>query len=395
MARPHITDEQRRARLARRHAVAPAHRVNDPAAAARAVVALHSTEAASVHLAVAARVDGVTVSHVDRALYEERSVVKQLAMRRTLFAFPRDLIPAALGSASDRVAAALASRVSRTIAENGLADDGVAWLAEACRAVEEVVSEAGALSNAEIREKVPMVRGQVKVGTGKWGQAVQISPWVCTLLGLRGRLTRGAPVGDWPNPRARWQPMDDWLDGPVEPLEARQGYAELVARWLDRFGPGTEDDIVWWLGATKGIVRTALADVAAVEVELDDGSVGYVLPGDHGDDPPVDPWAALLPVLDATTMGWKARGFYLEQSEVPYLFDTNGNAGTTAWWNGRIVGCWVQEPDGTVRVVARHPLPKEAVRALGVEAVRLSDWLDGTRINSVYTSRQMKGEPLP
>ena len=103
----------------------------------------------------------------------------------------------------------------------------------------------------------------------------------------------------------------------------------------------------------------------------------------------------MLPVLDATTMGWKVRGFYLEQAEVPYLFDTNGNAGTTAWWNGRIVGCWVQEPDGTVRVVARHPLPKEAVRALGVEAVRLSDWLDGTRINSVYTSRQMKGEPLP
>lgn len=395
MARPRITDEQRRTRLARRHAVSPATRVSDPVAAARAVVALHSTEAASVHLAVAARVDGATVADVDRALYEERSVVKQLAMRRTLFAFPRDLIPAALGSASDRVAAALSSRVARTIAENGLAVDGVAWLDEACRAVHEVVCDAGALSNAEIRERVPMVRGQVAVGTGKWGQAVQISPWVCSLLGLRGRLTRGAPVGDWPNPRARWQSMDDWLGGPVEPLEARQGYAELVQRWLDRFGPGTEDDIVWWLGATKGIVRTALADVAAVEVQLDDGEVGYVLPNDLGEEPAIEPWAALLPVLDATTMGWKSRGFYLDQDEVPYLFDTNGNGGTTAWWNGRIVGCWVQEPDASVRVVARHPLPKEAVRALDTEAARLTDWLKGTRINSVYTSRQMKGELLP
>jgi hypothetical protein len=395
MARPRITDEQRRARLARRHAIAPQHRVSDPVSAARAVVALHSTEAASVHLAVAARVDGTTVADVDRALYEERSLVKQLAMRRTLFAFPRDLIPAALGSASDRVATALRSRVSRTIAENGLAADGLAWLEEACRAVEDVVAEAGALSNAEIRERVPMVRGKVKVGTGRWGQAVQISPWVCSLLGLRGRLTRGTAVGDWPNPRARWHPMGDWLGCPVEPLEARQGYAELVQRWLDRFGPGTEEDIVWWLGATKGIVRTALADVAAVEVELDDGRVGYVLRDDLGDEPAVEPWAALLPVLDPTTMGWTSRGFYLEQDEVPYLFDTNGNAGTTAWWNGRVVGCWVQEPDGRVRVVVRHPLSKEADRALDVEAARLTDWLSGLRINSVYASRQMKGEPLP
>lgn len=394
MARHRISDQQRRTRLARRHAVAPHHRVTDPVAAARAVVALHSTEAASVHLEVAARVDSAAVSDVDRALYEERSLVKQLAMRRTLFAFPRDLIPAVLGSASDRVAAALSSRISRTIAENGFATDGDAWLDEACRAVEEVVSEAGALSNAEIRQKVAMVRGQVKVGTGTWGQAVQVSPWVCGLLGLRGRLTRGVPVGDWTNPRPRWHPMDDWLGAPAEPLKARQGYAQLVERWLDRFGPGTVDDIVWWLGATKGIVRTALADVAAVEVDLDDGQVGYVLPDDLGDEPAVGPWAALLPVLDATTMGWKSRGFYLDPDDVAYLFDTNGNAGTTAWWNGRIVGCWVQASDGEVRVAARRTLAKDAARALDVEAVRLTDWLGGVRINSVYTSRQMKGEPL-
>ena len=395
MARPRITDEQRRTRLARRHAVAPAHRVSDPVAAARAVVALHSTEAASVHLAVAARVDGVTVSDIDRALYEERLLVKQLAMRRTLFAFPRDLIPAALGSASDRVATALSSRVSRTIAENGLADDGVAWLDEACRAVEEVVSEAGALSNAEIRERVPMVRGQVKVGTGKWGQAVQISPWVCSLLGLRGRLTRGAAVGEWPNPRARWQPMDDWLGGPVEPLDTRQGYAELVRRWLERFGPGTLDDVVWWLGATKGIVRAALADVEAVDVDLEDGQVGWVLPGDEVDDAEVDPWPALLPVLDPTVMGWKGRDFYLEGGDRPYLFDRNGNAGTTAWWNGRVVGCWVQEPDATVRVVARRALGTDAERALAAEAERLTAWLGGTLVTSVYASVQQRGLRLP
>jgi hypothetical protein len=339
-------------------------------------------------------VDGAAVSHVDRALYEERSLVKQLAMRRTLFAFPRDLIPATLGSASGRVATAFSSRIARTIVANGFATDGDAWLEEACTAVEDAVAQGGSLSNAEIRDKVEMVRGQVDVGTGKWGQAVQVSPWICTLLGLRGRLTRGSAVGSWPNPRPRWQLMEDWLGEPVASLDARQGYTQLVERWLDRFGPGTADDMVWWLGATKAIVRVALADVGAVEVDLDDGQVGYVLPDDEADEAEAEPWAALLPVLDATTMGWKSRRFYLDPDDVAYLFDTNGNAGTTAWWNGRIVGCWVQESDGEVRVVSRHPLAQDAARALDVEAARLTEWLGGVRIKSVYTSRQMKGESL-
>ena len=104
----HISDDERRARLASRHAVAPTRRVADPVAATRAMTVLHSTEPATVYLSLLARVDGLTVADVDTALYDERSLVKQLAMRRTLFVFPRDLLPAAWGSASARVAASRA-----------------------------------------------------------------------------------------------------------------------------------------------------------------------------------------------------------------------------------------------------------------------------------------------
>ena len=67
---------------------------------------------------------------------------------------------------------------------------------------------------------------------------------------------------------------------------------------------------------------------------------------------------ALLPVLDPTVMGWKERGFYLGPHG-PALFDRNGNAGTTAWVDGRIVGCWVQDAEGVVHVDCsrRSPLP--------------------------------------
>ncbi|TDC53499.1 winged helix DNA-binding domain-containing protein, partial [Actinomadura sp. KC345] len=41
-----------------------------------------------------------------------------------------------------------------------------------------------------------------------------------------------------------------------EALDARQGYAELVARWLWSYGPGTVEDLAWWLGANLRSVGT-------------------------------------------------------------------------------------------------------------------------------------------
>jgi hypothetical protein len=175
----------------------------------------------------------------------------------------------------------------------------------------------------------------------------------------------------------------------VQRTDPAAGYLALVERWLRTFGPGTEADLVWWLGATKAAVRRALGELGAVEVAVAEG-VGYLLPDDLEDVPAPEPWGALLPVLDPTTMGWKQRGFYLAPGDVPHLFDGNGNAGSTAWWNGRIVGCWVQDPDGVVSVVLGHDIGADGVAALDVEADRLTTWLDGHRVGTVYPSALMK-----
>lgn len=383
----HISDNERRSRLAQRHAVASASRVADPVAATRAMTVLHSTEPATVYLSLAARVDGLSVADVDRALYEDRSLVKQLAMRRTLFVFPRDLLPAAWGSASVRVAEAERNRMAKDVERAGLAVDGHAWLDESRRAILDLLGEHPAgLTALELKELLPAVAVKIDVTAGSvWNHSR-----VLTHLGLTGDIVRGANTLHWRLSRPRWTLMDDWL-GDVPPVaETEAGYAELVRRWLRTFGPGTETDIVWWLGATKSAVRRALADVEAVEVSLDGGGSGWVLPDDVG--PPVDvpePWAALLPVLDPTVMGWKERGFYLA-GHAPQLFDSNGNAGTTAWWDGRVVGCWVQDEAGVVEVRLLERLPRAATAALAVEAERLTTWLAGTRVGTVYPSVAMK-----
>ncbi len=374
-------------------ATAPPTRV----AATRAMTVLHATEAPSVYLSLWARVDGLTVADVDRALYDERSLVKQLAMRRTLFVFPRDLLPAAWGSASARVAAALRARLAKEIEAGGLASDGAAWVDAAEAATLAHLADGAELSAQQLREQVPELAGRLDIGKGAYAANVSVAPRVLTQLGVEAKIVRGRNAGSWWTARPQWTAMASWLGqdgGSVpEPAKEREGYAELVRRWLATFGPGTEADLVWWLGSTKTAVRAALADVAAVEVGLDGGATGWVLPDDQPD-PPVEPWAALLPVLDPTVMGWKERGFYLGPHG-PMLFDTNGNAGTTAWWDGRIVGCWVQDPDGVVLVHLLEDVGADARAALDAEATRLTGWLAGHRVSTVYPSIAMKQAVTP
>jgi hypothetical protein len=394
MPRRRITDSERRNRIAVRHALAPEHRLADVPAVTRAMTVLHATEAATVHLAVAARAEGVGPEDVDAELYDTRSVVKQLAMRRTLFVFPRDLLPAAWGSASARVATSERKRIAKAIAASGIAADGEVWL-DAARDATLARLSVGPATTAELRAEVPELAGMIGGTTDKpWDRPVSVAPWVLTHLGLEGKALRGRNAGHWRLNKPTWTTAEDWLGVVAAPFDEDAGYAALVQRWLLTFGPGTAADIQWWLGSTKTAVTRALAELHAVEVELDDGTTGWVHPSDE-DTGPVEPWAALLPTLDPTVMGWKSRSFYLAAEHVPYLFDTNGNAGTTAWWDGRVVGCWVQDEEGVVRLSLLEDVGPDGCAALEREARRLTAWLDGTVIGNVYASRQMKQARLP
>ena len=249
----------------------------------------------------------------------------------------------------------------------------------------EIARRGQGLTAVEIREALPAWPISSTSPPARCGTTVA----VLTHLGLTADLVRGPNTQHWRLSRPRWTPMAEWLQETPEPLPLADGYAELVRRWLRSFGPGTEDDLVWWLGSTKGAVRAALAAVEAVEVSLDGGATGWVLPDDVDAAPPAEPWAALLPVLDPTVMGWKGRAFHLGDHG-PQLFDRNGNAGTTAWVDGRVVGCWVQDDAGVVLLHLLEDVAPAARRALDVEAERLTAWLDGVRVGTVYPSPAMR-----
>jgi Winged helix DNA-binding domain len=205
-----------------------------------------------------------------------------------------------------------------------------------------------------------------------------IGPRVLTTLSAAGRIVRASNNGGWTLSRPRWASMADWLGEELDPPPDSEGVAGLVAGWLRAFGPGTAADIKWWLGSTVSAVRRALAELEAVEVDLD-GQTGYLLPDDLEPTDPVEPWAALLPPLDPATMGWFERDWYLGDYKAQ-LFDTAGNGGPTVWWNGRMVGGWRQRESGEVELQMLEDVGADGRRAIESEAARLNEWLGGVRV---------------
>jgi hypothetical protein len=285
----------------------------------------------------------------------------------------------AQAGASDRVADAERRRLIRDVEAAGLHPDGGRWLSEAGDRVLAALSDGREATSSELRDEIPLLEGSIAYGEGKsWGGRVPVGPRVLTTLSAAGRIVRASNDGGWTISRPRWASMSAWLGEEIARPPRAEGVAGLVERWLRAFGPGTVADIRWWLGSTVAAVRRALADLRAIEVDLD-GRVGYLLGDDLEATDPVEPWAALLPPLDPTTMGWFERDWYLG----PYkrlLFDTSGNAGPTAWWDGRIVGGWRQDDAGEVVPQVLEDVGAHGLRALEHEAARLTAWLGGARV---------------
>ncbi|MFF0591917.1 winged helix DNA-binding domain-containing protein [Streptomyces antibioticus] len=384
----YIGGDERRARLGLRHRLAPASRAGTPEEVADALVALHGSDPAAVYLAVGARLTDAagTVAETDRALYGDRTLVRMHGMRHTVFAFPAGLTAVVHASTGLAVAARERASLVKDMAKAGAPD--AVWLKETEESALAALGRLGQATASELAEAEPRLRERFVYAAGKPYEGVHtVGTRLLRVLGVEGKVVRGRPLGSWTSSQFRWALAPEHPELP--PAEAQ---SELLRRWLAACGPATEADLKWWTGWRVTDVRRALAAIGARAVSLDEGT-GYVLADDA--DPvtgPQEPWAALLPALDPTAMGWQGRDWYLDPDLRPALFDYSGNIGPTVWWNGRIVGGWAQRPDGEIvwRILTGAGTGTGAGRASGIgrdaeaaitaEAERLTAWLGTTRV---------------
>jgi hypothetical protein len=378
-----MSTEERRARLGLRQRLAAETSASDPLEAARSVIALHSSDAATVFLSVWARMSGFAVGDLEHELYERRSLVRMLGMRRTLWVVPRELVEVVDAACTRTVASRERRRLEGFVATSGASHDPGAWLDDVGNAALRALEARGEAFTSDLSRDDPLLATKLKLGIGtRWEAEVSAVSRILPLLAAEGKLVRGRPRGGWTNGQYRWTAFAAWLGEEPAELDPRAAQAELLRRWLDAFGPAAETDIRWWMGWTAREARAALAAVPHAVVDLH-GGAGYVLEDDLEPPGVVAPWVALLPTLDPTTMGWKERNWYLGQHE-RVLFDSNGNAGPTVWWDGRVVGGWSQRKDGEIVFELLEDVGRDAVRAVEAEAAQLAGWLGDVRFSPSF-----------
>lgn len=380
-----IPTRLRRHRMLVRHHLAAEAPAADTVQATRGVLVLHATDPATIHLSVLARVPGSTVPDVAAALHEDRSVLRMMAMRRTLFVAALDDAAMIHTAASTQIAAKMWKGILKDLTTGVVVPpldgaDPQSWLADLAEETAAVIAADGPLAGTEVAALVPRLRTAISDPRTGFSQA--LTSRVLAGLGADGRIVRGRTQGGWTSTRHRWEPATRWWpDGLVE-LDPATARADLVRRYLERFGPVTLTDVQWWTGWTLGHTRAALAALELTEVELDSGP-GLMLAADPVEVVEPGPVANLLPALDPTPMGWKDRDWLFDVDPVvrqAQLYDRNGNIGPTIWWNGGVVGGWAVRPDGSAATRLLVDIGAEGTAAVAAATDDLERRLAGATV---------------
>lgn len=335
-----------------------------------------------------ARMSSPAFQPVDRALYEERDLVRHHAMRRTLWVFTHEDLETCHAAATRRVAAADRKRNLKLLATRSELSDAVRWLAEAEAQVLKFLASTRRASTREIGDALPHLRVPIEMAPGKPYNATSSAlSKVLLQLGFDGVIARDAPTGGWNTSQYQWTLIDNVTSVDLDQLHTDSARSRLAHRWLWTFGPAPLSDFQWWTGWPGGVTTKAIKECGAVRVAVETApgvwSDAWSLP-DHDSPADATPWVALLPGLDPTTMGWKSRDWYMDPTFAGLLFDRNGNGGPTVWVDGEIVGGWTQRPDGRIAYRLLADVSSDRVSQIDEAARDLERTLDERRFKARF-----------
>ncbi len=328
---------------------------------------LHAQLMSSAELTAWARVEGLDRQAVQRALWQDRSLVKTWAMRGTLHLLPSGELPlwhAALSTSPRYLKPALWQK------HFGISQEELHQLTEAVAAA----LKGRVMTREELARQV-----NPKLAESSWGTILKPAAFT-------GRLCFGPSLGQ----RVQFTRPDTWLAeagralGP--PVDPQAALAEITRRFLAAYGPATHHDLArWWSGGGITTAKQWIAllgdEVCPVEVE---GTPAWMLARDAREARELAPGKSvrLLPGFDQYVVGASYHAGHLLPGDLrSRVYRPQGWISPVLLVNGLMHGVWRHQIQGNrVEVVIEPFLPAPAWvrRAAGLEAERLAAFLGFT-----------------
>lgn len=339
------------------------------AEAAGAVSGLHAQVQSCAELMWWARSSAAVRGGVERALWDERSVVKTWFMRGTLHVMPAaDAKLWGAARASEMPSQAWFKYFELTPAD----------LEAIVEAVPEAMAGGGTFTRRELAEAV----------RGRYGDRLaqhMLHSWGGLLkpLSRRGLVCSGPPRGN----ETTFVRLDEWVGDAALDWSVDAASAEAARRYLAIYGPATQRDFERWLGVTAKTARrgwSALTEQVS-EVVVDGGRRAWLLTRDLdsllGAEP--DDSVRLLGGFDTWVLGHFTRDHLWPTAWTPRISRTAGWISPVVLRGGRVIGVWshARAKGGTVAVSVEllEPLPARGPwrGQLETEAERLAAFLGG------------------
>lgn len=318
-----------------------------PAGIARVLCGAHAQVLSAAELSIGRRIAGATRTDVQRALWEERSLVKTFGPRGTVHLLPTADLPMWTGALS-----ALPSSVP-------LHPEPVRFTPEQA---DEVITAIGdALADSELT--VDELTEAIEDRTGPWAvertmDAFQ-GKWprwrlLTSTAAHRGTLCFGPDRGrtvTYTNPHR-------WLPG-FRPDDGDAALRTLVTRYLYAYGPATPQHFAKWLNVPPRRAVELFEDLAGglESVELD-GEPGWTVAAEDTDVPgsPVR-GLRLLPYFDAYVIAGQPRDRLYPGAAATRAL-AGGQAGNypVLLIDGVVGGVWHQQRSGRKVAITVEPL---------------------------------------
>ena len=284
---PLFTDDARRARLARRHRLIPEQRCDDVLQVCRSVVGLHASDPVTVYLSAAQRMRTGSIAAIDDALYEQRSLVRHHAMRRTLWVLPLDSAMAAHSSTTIALVRPERARLANALVQSGITDDPHEWIDTAGAALLKELATRGEATARELGQALPDYTVPVVISpNAAHGGPVPAHTRLLLLLGFVGAIVRTRPIGTLGQ---RTVPLGTLVEldtpGMVRRRAAGQGRGTVDDRRRLSAGlrPGHRRRRPVVDRMDEGVVTKAIAAAGALPVVTEHGPA-FVAAGDVGPD---------------------------------------------------------------------------------------------------------------